>query len=57
MKQKDQFWSIDLLAISREWLSQLQTLVMTVLTFIAVALPMLISGFALWYMAGFPVLF
>jgi hypothetical protein len=57
MKEKDRFWNVDLLAISREWILQLQTLMMTALAFVAIAMPVLISGLVLWYVAGFPILF
>lgn len=54
MKRHDHFWNIDLLEVSREWLSQLGTFLMTALTFVAMALPVIIPAFILWYLAGFP---
>ncbi len=54
MKRQERFWNVDLLEVSREWLSQLGTFLMTALTFVAIALPVLIPTFILWYLAGFP---
>lgn len=57
MKQKEHFWNVDLIEIYRSWLSQIWVFFLTGLTFIGIALPVLISGFILWYLAGFPPLF
>lgn len=57
MKRQERFWEVDLLEVSRLWLSQLWTILMTALTFVAMALPVLIPAFIMWYMAGFPRLF
>lgn len=61
MKQQERFWNIDLIlvfkglfAVMREWFSQMKTFLMMALTFIAIALPVLIPAFIMWYMAGFP---
>lgn len=54
MKRQERFWNVDLLEVSKEWLSQLKTFLLTALTFIAMALPVLIPGFIMWYLAGFP---
>jgi len=54
MKQQERFWNVDLIKASKAWLSQLGTLLMTALTFAAMALPVLIPAFIMWYMAGFP---
>lgn len=54
MKRQDRFWNVDLLEVFREWLSQLGTFFLTALTFVAIGLPVLISIFVLWYIAGFP---
>ncbi|MDH5206441.1 MAG: hypothetical protein OEY75_12265 [Hylemonella sp.] len=54
MKRQDHFWNVDLVALSREWFSQLWAFLLTALTFVAMALPVLIPAFILWYMAGFP---
>jgi hypothetical protein len=40
--------------VSKEWFSQMKTFLMTALTFIAIALPVLIPAFIMWYLAGFP---
>jgi hypothetical protein len=54
MKQQERFWNVDLIKASKVWLSQLGTLLMTALTFAAMALPVLIPAFIMWYLAGFP---
>ena len=54
MKRQQHFWNVDLLELSREWLSQIGTLLMTAVAFVGMALPVLIPTFILWYLAGFP---
>lgn len=54
MKRQERFWNVDLLKVAEAWLSQLGTFLMTALTFLAMALPVLIPVFIMWYMAGFP---
>lgn len=54
MKRQERFWEVDLIEVSRVWLSQLWTFLMMALTFVAIALPVLIPAFILWYLAGFP---
>lgn len=56
MKKKENFWEVDLVALSKDWLSQIWVFLETGLAFIAIALPVLISAFILWAMAGFPSL-
>ena len=54
MKRQERFWNIDLIELSKEWFSQMKTFLMTALTFIAIALPVLIPALIMWYLAGFP---
>lgn len=54
MKRQEHFWNVDLREVFREWLSQLWTFFLTLLTFIGIGLPVFISIFVLWYLAGFP---
>lgn len=54
MKRQEHFWNVDLREVFKEWLSQLWTFFLTLLTFIGIGLPVLISIFVLWYLAGFP---
>lgn len=54
MKRQERFWNVDLIRASKAWVSQLGTFLMTALTFVAMALPVLIPAFIMWYMAGFP---
>ena len=54
MKRQEHFWDVDLRVLFKEWLSQLWTFVLTLITFLGIALPVLISILVLWYLAGFP---
>ena len=54
MKRQERFWNVDLLVVTLEWLSQLKTFLITALTFLAMAIPVLIPAFIMWYLAGFP---
>jgi len=54
MKRQEHFWNVDLIELSRDWLSQIGTLLMTAVAFVGMALPVLIPAFIMWYMAGFP---
>jgi hypothetical protein len=54
MKRQEHFWNVDLRVLFKEWLSQLWTFFLTLLTFLGIGLPVLISIFVLWYLAGFP---
>jgi uncharacterized membrane protein YbaN (DUF454 family) len=53
-RQEQHFWNVDLREVFKDWLSQIWTFLLTALTFIGIALPVLISAFILWYLAGFP---
>ena len=57
MKRQEHFWNVDLLELCKDWFSQVGTFLMTALTFFGIALPVLISIFVLWYLAGFPRLY
>ncbi len=54
MRREERFWNVDLRVAFKVWLSQLGTFFLTVLTFLGIGLPVLISIFVLWYLAGFP---
>jgi hypothetical protein len=54
MKRQEHFWDVDLRILFKEWLSQLWTFVLTLITFLGIGLPVRISTFVLWYLAGFP---
>ena len=53
-RREEHFWDVDLRILFKEWLSQLWTFFLTLLTFLGIGLPVLISTFVLWYLAGFP---
>lgn len=54
MKHEERFWNQDLRLLLKDWLSQLGTFFLTVLTFLGIGLPVLLSMLVLWYLAGFP---
>jgi uncharacterized RDD family membrane protein YckC len=54
MKKQEHFWNVDLRDVARDWLSQIWVFLLTGLSFIIMALPVLIASFIIWYLAGFP---
>jgi hypothetical protein len=54
---KQRFWNIDVRILFAGWLDQMFAFMLTILTFMALSLPVVIPGFILWYLAGFPRLF
>lgn len=54
MKRDEHFWNIDLIELFRDWLSQVGVVLLTALGFFAMAIPVLIASFILWWLAGFP---
>jgi len=53
-RPEEHFWNVDLRIVFKDWLSQLWAFALTAITFLGVALPVLIAIFVLWYLAGFP---
>ena len=54
MKRQAHFWEVDLIELTRDWLAQIGTVLLTAVAFIGMALPVLIPAFIMWYLAGFP---
>jgi hypothetical protein len=54
MKKEQSIWDVNLIELARDWLRQFVVLCQTALAFIAMAMPVLISSFIIWYLAGFP---
>jgi hypothetical protein len=54
MKKEQSIWDVNLIELARDWLRQLIIFFETGLTFIVMAMPVLISAFIIWYLAGFP---
>lgn len=48
MKQQ-RFWNVDLIVVFKDWLQQMWTFLLTLLTFLALSLPVAISAFILWW--------
>ena len=44
------FWKVDLIDLFEEWGSDLSTFLMTVLMFLALALPVIIPALIMWYL-------
>ncbi|MBU0590233.1 MAG: hypothetical protein KJ852_06745 [Gammaproteobacteria bacterium] len=54
---KQSIWNIDIGLVFKHWLQDLYAFMLTIVTFMALSLPVVIPGLILWYMAGFPRLF
>jgi len=52
MKQEQNFWDVDLIELLRVWIDDLGTFFLTLLTFIGLALPVLIPTAILWYLSS-----
>lgn len=49
---KERFWNVDLSLTFRLWLEQLWIFFMTLLTFVGLAMPVIIPTLILWYLAS-----
>lgn len=54
MKRNEHFWNVDLRVLLKEWIAEFGTFLLTLVGFLGIGLPVLISAFVLWYLAGFP---
>ncbi len=52
MKPQQHFWDVDLVALARIWIDDLGTFLLTALTFVGLALPVLIPTLILWYLSS-----
>lgn len=52
MKQEQSFWDVDLVELFRVWIDDLGTFFLTALTFVGLALPVLIPTLILWYLSS-----
>ena len=52
MKQEQRFWDVDLVELSRIWIADIWIFVLTALTFVGLALPVLIPTLILWYLSS-----
>lgn len=52
MKQEQSFWDVDLGELFRIWINDLGTFFLTALTFVGLALPVLIPTLILWYLSS-----
>ena len=51
MKQ-DRFWNLDLGVLLKTWLDDMGTFLLTALTFVGLALPVIIPTLILWFLAS-----
>lgn len=49
MKQQH-FWDVDLVELAKSWVDDMGTFLLTALTFVGLALPVLIPTLILWYL-------
>ena len=47
---KQRFWNVDLVALFRIWIDDMGTFLLTALTFVGLALPVIIPTLILWYL-------
>jgi len=52
MKQQQRFWDVDLIELAKIWLDDMRTFLLTALTFVGLALPVLIPTLILWYLVS-----
>ncbi|MEO7941438.1 MAG: hypothetical protein ABIR55_22670 [Burkholderiaceae bacterium] len=52
MKQEQRFWDVDLIALFRIWIDDIGIFLLTALTFVGLALPVLIPTLLLWYLSS-----
>ncbi len=50
MKNEERFWEVDLVELAKSWMDDLGTFFLTVLTFVGLALPVVIPTLILWYL-------
>lgn len=48
--KKQSFWEVDLIDLLKQWISDISTFLMTLLMFVGLSLPVVISGLILWYL-------
>jgi len=51
MKQQ-RFWNVDLIELIKVWISDMGVFLLTALTFVGMAIPVLIPMLVLWYLAS-----
>ncbi len=52
MKQEQHFWDVDLVELLRIWIDDFRTFLLTALTFVGLALPVLIPTLILWFLSS-----
>ena len=48
--KEQRFWDVDLVELFRIWISDMGTFLLTALTFIGLAIPVIIPTLILWYL-------
>ena len=51
MKQQH-FWNVDLVELFKIWIDDMQTFLLTALTFVGLSLPVVIPTLILWYLSS-----
>ncbi len=52
MKHEQNFWDVDLIELVRIWIDDIKIFLLTALTFVGLALPVLIPTLILWYLSS-----
>ncbi len=52
MRQEENFWDIDLVELLRGWIDDMGLFLLTALTFVGLALPVLIPTLILWFLSS-----
>jgi len=52
MRQEENFWDIDLVELLRSWIDDMGLFLLTALTFVGLALPVLIPTLILWFLSS-----
>lgn len=50
MKKEEHFWNVDLVELFKVWIDDMGTFLLTALTFVGLALPVVIPTLVLWYL-------
>lgn len=52
VEMKQRFWDVDLVELFRIWIDDMGTFLLTALTFMALALPVIIPTLILWFLSS-----
>ncbi len=50
--KEDRFWNVDLVELFKIWIDDMGTFLLTALTFVGLAIPVIVPTLILWYLAS-----